>query len=107
MAERILPIEAQAPAPTTHLYNSPGLSPIEFLYAVMNDPHLPIVSRIQAASALLPFTTPYPRPVRQGYVQCKIIIGGLGPSPGSTENHSENPDPASITVTHADEAGSP
>jgi hypothetical protein len=69
----------QAPAPTTHAYNDPDLSPVEFLQHVMHATHLPMVSRIQAASALLPYTNSFPRsqtiPPR-----CKIIIGGLGPS---------------------------
>jgi hypothetical protein len=109
MAERILPTKAepQAPAPTTHLYNDPSLSATEFLIAVMRDTHLPMVARIAAASALLPFTHPAPRSVVQGCVpyHCKIIIGGLGPAP--TENHSQNPDFASKTVTHGDDTVAP
>jgi hypothetical protein len=106
MAERILPTEAQAPAPTTHLYNDPSLSATEFLTAVMRATHLPMTSRIQAASALLPYTNSFP-PKVQGYVShhCKIIIGGMGPPPGSTGNHSQNPDPTSITVTRDDDTG--
>jgi len=125
MADRILPTETHGPAEPTHqhtntphLYNSPGLSPLEFLRAVMEDQHLPMSYRMEAAKALLPYTNSFPRPVRQGYDQCKIIIGGLGeggPDPGSadeladdpTGNHSQNPSAASITVPHSGEPGDP
>ena len=36
--------------PQTHAYNVPGLSPIEFLYAVMNAQHQPMSIRIEAVS---------------------------------------------------------
>src|SRR5262245_53553885 len=120
----------QASAPTSHAYNAPGLSPLEFLRAVMDDPHLPIVSRIQAASALLPFTYPYPTPVVHGYDPCKIIIGGLGdlgpcdhgssdhglcdhgsspedPATGSTGNHSQNPISPNTTLPHDGDTQAP
>jgi len=115
MAERILPTEAQDPASasasTLHAYNVPDLSPIEFLTAVYRDTHLPMVSRIQAASALLPYTHPAPRPVVQGYVAypCKIIIGGLGPGgpDDPTRNHSQNPNSPEITLTRDDDTVAP
>jgi hypothetical protein len=65
--------------PSPHPYNAPGLSPLEFLLAVMNSERLPMATRIQAASAALPFTTPYPRATRNQEPQCTIVIGGLGP----------------------------
>ena len=65
-------------SPQTHAYNEPGLSAIEFLLAVMNSAHLPMATRIQAASAALPFTNPYPRPKNSVAPQCTIVIGGLG-----------------------------
>jgi len=109
MAERILPTETQAPASAPHAYNDPSLSATEFLTHVMHATHLPIASRVQAAAALLPFTTPSPRSVRQGYVpyRCKIIIGGLGPDPGSTENHSQNRVSPEIPVTRDDDTLAP
>jgi len=54
MADRILPTANHGSAPTPHAYNDPDLSPIEFLTAVYRATHLPMVSRIAAASALLP-----------------------------------------------------
>src|SRR5262245_55587562 len=81
---------APDPEPAPHAYNTPGLSPLEFLRAVMDDTHLLLVSRIQAASALLPFTEPKPRSVVQGYVpyRCRIIIGCLGPPDDPTRNQA-------------------
>jgi hypothetical protein len=108
MAERILPTEAQAPASTPHAYNDPELSPIAFLHAVYRATHLPMSIRIEAASALLPYTNSFPRsqtiPPR-----CKIIIGGLGPCPADdpTENHSQNPDFVHKTLTRDDDPGDP
>src|SRR6516225_8570699 len=46
----------QDPGPSPHPCNAPGLSPIEFLRAVYQDPTLPMATRIAAAKALLPFT---------------------------------------------------
>jgi hypothetical protein len=59
MAERILPTKAQAPASIPHAYNDPDLSATEFLSAVMHATHLPMSTRIEAASALLPYTNSY------------------------------------------------
>jgi hypothetical protein len=64
--------------PQTHAYDAPGLGPLQFLRAVMHATHLPMASRIQAASALLPFTHPVPRPTNS-FPRCTIVIGGLGP----------------------------
>ena len=102
-------ITREGRGPQTHAYDEPDLSPIEFLRCVMHATHLPMASRIQAASALLPYTNSFPSKV-QGYVpyRCKIIIGGLGPcdpdpdprSPDDpTRNHSQNPDFAHKTLT--------
>jgi len=44
-------------------YNAPGLSPIEFLRAVMEATHQPMSIRIEAAKGLLPYTNSVPRPV--------------------------------------------
>ena len=116
MADGILPTANHGSALTPRAYNVPGLSPIDFLRAVMEATNLPLSYRIEAAKALLPFTTTYPRSaVRyQGYDQCIIRIGGLGPldpDPGSandlTGNHSQNRVSPKIPVTHADEAGDP
>ena len=115
MAERILPTEAQAPTPTTHPYNDPDLSPIEFLTAVYRATHLPMVTRIQAASALLPFTTHRPSP--EFIPQLKYIIPPLSLEPWShicspwprtpddpTSDRSEDLLSASLNVTRDGEA---
>jgi hypothetical protein len=89
MAERILPTEAQDPAPTTHTYDDPDLDPLAFLTAVYHATHLPMSIRIEAASALLPYTNSVPRKV-QGYVPCRIIIGGFGTDPSPTNEESQS-----------------
>ena len=61
---------------TPYPCNAPGLSPLEFLRAVYNDPSLPMSIRIDAARGLLPFTEPAPRPVVQGPT-LTIVIGGI------------------------------
>jgi hypothetical protein len=65
---------------SAHPYNEPGLSPIQFLYAVMYCSRLPMVTRIEAAKALLPFTEPRPARVPSSDVSCIIRIGGIGPT---------------------------
>jgi hypothetical protein len=89
MAERILPTEAQDPAPTTHTYDDPDLDPLAFLTAVYRATHLPMPTRIQAAAAILSFTNSVPRKV-QGYVPCRIIIGGFGTNPSPTNEESQS-----------------
>jgi hypothetical protein len=96
MAERIHPTVAPASIPTTHAYNDPELSPIEFLKAVYHATHLPMSTRIEAASALLPFTEPKPRPTNSFPPRCKIIIGGLGPC---------SPDPETNTISQPSSIG--
>src|SRR5262249_6511801 len=87
MADRILPTETHVPAePThqhtnTHSYNAPGLSPLEFLRAVMDDPHLPMSYRMEAAKALLPYTNSFPRSVAPP--QCTYVIPPLSYGPWS------------------------
>ena len=61
---------------STHAYDAPDLSPIEFLQAVYHATHLPMSIRIDAARGLLPFTEPAPRPVVQGPT-LTIVIGGI------------------------------
>jgi hypothetical protein len=77
MAERILPTTAPASIPATHAYNDPDLSPVEFLKAVYHATHLPMATRIEAASALLPFTEPKPRATPP--ITCTIRIEGISP----------------------------
>jgi len=111
MADRILPAD-HGSAPATHAYNVPGLSSLDFLRAVMEDEQLPMSYRIEAAKALLPFTTPYPRsqiiPPR-----CTVVIPPLeprtpDPSAGDpTGNHSQNRVLPNTTLTRNDEAGDP
>src|SRR6516225_4551760 len=62
----------QDPQPSSHAYNDPDLSPIEFLYAVMRATHQPMSIRIEAAKALLPFTNPYPRSMNS-VPRCTIV----------------------------------
>ena len=100
----------QDPAP--RLYNDPSLTPLEFILAVMHDEHLPMATRIQAASAAMPYTNPYPRPTNSFPPRCTIVIGGLGPCahdplPGSTEDHSQNPDRANKTLTRDGDTPAP
>jgi hypothetical protein len=99
--------------PSPHAYDDPDLSPKEFLQAVMHATNLPMVSRVQAASALLPYTNSIPRKV-QGSVpyHCRVIIGGLGPGDGDlgsdpTGNHSQNPNSLNTTLTHGDDTVAP
>jgi hypothetical protein len=78
--------------PQTHAYDDPDLSPVAFLKAVYHATHLPMSTRIEAASALLPFTDPKPRPANSVPARCKIIIGGLGPcSPDPETNEKSQP----------------
>ena len=95
---------------------SPGLSPIEFLRAVMEATHQPMSIRIEAAKALLPFTNPYPRSANSIPPRCTFVIPPLpndhgsvaqDPDTGSTGNHSQNPIGANITLTRDDEALAP
>jgi hypothetical protein len=99
MADRILHTTAPASIPHPHAYDDPDLSPVEFLQHVMHATHLPMATRIEAASALLPYTHPTKGSAPRSVVpaRCKIIIGGLGPcdpSPSAshdpTGNHSQN-----------------
>ena len=76
----------QDPQPSSHAYNDPDLSPIEFLYAVMRATHQPMSIRIQAASALLPYTHPYPRPTNS-IPRCTIVIPPFEPRTPNHEAH--------------------
>jgi hypothetical protein len=62
--------------PQTHAYDAPNISPLQFLSEVMHAKHLPLDTRIKAASALLPYTNSFPRSVVQGPT-ITIVIGGL------------------------------
>jgi len=93
--------------PQPHACDAPDLSPIEFLQTVYRDRTLPMSIRIDAARGLLPFTEPRPATV-PSWNGCTIVIPPLcSPWPRSTEIHSQNPDPASITLTRDDEAVAP
>lgn len=106
-------VRTDAPGPA-HPCDASGLSAIEFLTAVYNDPTFPMSIRIDAARALLPYTEPRPtnsfhQPILP---RCKIIIPyepSLAPrSPdGSTENHSHFPDRAHKTLSHGAEITDP
>jgi hypothetical protein len=109
-------ITREGRGPQTHAYDAPDIGPLEFLHAVYRDPSLPMSTRIDAARGLLPYTEPRPASVPSSHIGCTIVIGGLGPcatdpeprSPADpTRNHSQNPDPASITVTHDGDPGDP
>jgi hypothetical protein len=85
------PSEVPGPA---HPCDDPGLSALQFLHAIMRDPSFPLSTRVEAASALLPYTESVPRSVAQPHLT--IVIGGL-PTEGqehdnrnqqSNENHS-------------------
>jgi hypothetical protein len=77
--------------PPVHAYDDPALSPTEFLQAVMHDTTLPIATRIHAASALLPFTDPKPRPT--AHISCKIVIEGMSTDNGISQPNSEFGEP--------------
>jgi hypothetical protein len=51
---------AKANEPTHHAHDAPGLSPKEFLLAVMRDRTLPLSTRMEAAAAALPYFAPRP-----------------------------------------------
>jgi len=109
----------QNQGPSSHVYNDPDLSPIEFLQAVMHAEHLPMATRIDAARALLPFTEPRPASVPSSHIGCTIVIGGIpsedlgprlpDPDPRSPNHptgfHSQNPFGANITVPRDGEPG--
>jgi hypothetical protein len=78
IARTVASITREGRGPQTRAYDDPDLSPIEFLQAVYHATHLPMSVRIQAASALLPYTNSFPRP-QTIPPRRKIIIGGLGP----------------------------
>jgi hypothetical protein len=99
-------------------YNAPGLSPIEFLRAVMEATHQPMSIRIEAAKGLLPYTNSVPRPVAPPAYTIVIPPLSLEPwshicspwprSPGDpTGNHSQNLVSPEIPVTRDGEAGDP
>jgi hypothetical protein len=62
--------------PQHHRCDDPGLSPKEFLYAIMHDPTFQLSIRIDAAKALLSITASIPRPINH-HIGCKIVIGGI------------------------------
>src|SRR5215472_9135306 len=66
----------QGTGPSSHAYNNPNLSAIEFLQAVMHCERLPLPTRLKAAKAPLPFTDAIPRPINHR-IGCTIIIGGI------------------------------
>jgi hypothetical protein len=77
----------QDPGPSSRAYNDPTLSATEFLAAVMHATHQPIAVRIQAASALLPYTHPYPRPTNSVPPRCTIVIPPFEPRTPEHEAH--------------------
>ena len=90
--------EGKGPQPCA--YDAPGLSAIEFLQAVMHAINLPMVTRIKAARALLPYTEPRPASSPPYRIGCRIIIPPLcSPWPRSTGNGSQNPKSPSKTVS--------
>ena len=97
--------------PVPRLYNDPDLSSLEFLLAVMHDEHLPMSTRIQAASAAMPYTNPYPRPTNS-VPQCTYIIPYQGtldraPAADPTGNDSQNPNFAQKAITQVADPGDP
>jgi len=102
--------------PPERAYNTSGLSALQFLRAVMEATHLPMAIRIQAASALLPFTTPYPRPITSVPPAYTLTIPPLSlepwshicsPWPRSTANDSQNPSGSHIPLSHGGQAPGP
>ena len=96
-------ITREGKGPQTHAYDDPDIGPIEFLLAVMRAQHLPMATRISAASALLPFTEPRPGPRPTNSVpRCTIVIGGIPPEALDriTADHSQNPLSANKGPSH-------
>jgi len=97
----------QAPEPSPHLYNDRSLGPLEFLLQVMHATHLPMVTRVQAAAAILPFTNSVPKP-QAIPPRCIIRIGGFGTDPCPTNEESQSKSEiAHINLTRDDEAQAP
>ena len=49
--------------PIQHAYNAAGLSPLEFMIAVMNSQHLPMTIRMDAAKAAAPYVRNHPEAI--------------------------------------------
>jgi len=96
--------------PPEHAYNRQGIGPLEFLTEVMHATHLPMVSRIEAARALLPYTESVPRPVTPPAYT--IVIPPISyepwadicsPWPRSTGMSSQDVSASSTTTIHGDD----
>jgi len=85
IARTVADITREGRSPQPHAYDAPDLSPLQFLSEVMHAKHLPLDTRIKAASALLPYTNSVPRPVVQGPT-ITIVIGGIPDPDGRVEN---------------------
>jgi hypothetical protein len=68
----------EGPRSADHAYDAPDIGPLEFLLAVMRAQHLPMATRISAASAAAPFIHPRPNTnsfhIDADHYRCKIII---------------------------------
>jgi hypothetical protein len=87
-------ITRKGQGPQSHAYDDADLSPLEFLRAVYRATNLPMSVRIQAASALLPYTHHGPRPTNS-VSQCTYIIPYQGtfdrdPSPGPIVDETQS-----------------
>jgi hypothetical protein len=64
-----------APAPT-HAYDNPSIGALEFLYAVMRDPHTSLRWRVEAADRLMRID-PNGYVARQEHASTVISMGGI------------------------------
>ena len=98
-------ITREGRGPQTHAYDDPNLGPLEFLLAVMRATHLPMATRIKAASAAMPYTAPRPNTnsfhIDAERIRCKVIIPdmpelflreGQGPRTPAKEFAAEDPE---------------
>ena len=75
-----------------HPYDAPSLMPREFMLAVMHDPTMPMITRIDAAARLLERW-----PERHHYTPPFVIrIEGLGPDVSTTKEPKVHGDHAHI-----------
>ena len=99
---------AEAPGPA-HPCDAPGLSPLQFLYAVFRDRTFPMSVRIEAARILLPLTEPRPASSVPSRIGCKIIIPELPTEALErlTANHSHFSASSHIVPSHSGETQGP
>jgi len=106
-------ITREGKGPSPHACDAPGLSPIEFMLAVMRDTTLPLAIRLDAAAKVAPF---YHRRLRSIDPHYTIVIPPLSlepwadicsPWPRSTANCSQNPSASNTALSHGGDTQAP